>query len=46
MARDTTFNHFNRIEATGPGAFTLPRRQTMLAGDAWTASPALVRSRI
>jgi hypothetical protein len=45
MSRET-FNHTNCIEVAGPAAFGLPRRQTMLAGDAWTASPALVGSRI
>jgi hypothetical protein len=45
MSKETV-NHTNRIEAAGPTTIGLPRRQTMLAGDAWTASPALVGSRI
>jgi hypothetical protein len=44
--RTKTFAHINRTEAAMAVVYDRPCRQTSLAGDAWTASPALVRSRI
>jgi hypothetical protein len=40
------FNHTSRPEAAMVVAFDQPHRQTELAGGAWIAPPALVRSRI
>ena len=45
MSRDQ-HTHINRFEAAMTVVSDLPCRQTLLAGGAWTVSPALVRSRI
>jgi hypothetical protein len=41
-----TFNHTDPTEAATAVAFGMRGRQIKLGGGAWTASPALVRSRI
>jgi hypothetical protein len=45
MSRES-FNHTARTEAAKSVRFDRPRGQMVLAGGAWIASPALVRSRI
>jgi len=45
MSRDP-FNHTSRTEAAMTVMLDRPCRRTVLAGGAWIASPALVRSRI
>ena len=41
-----TFNHTSCTEAALTVVLDRPRSQMVLAGGAWIASPALVRSRI
>jgi hypothetical protein len=45
MSRES-FNHTSSTEAAMSVVFDRPCRQTVLAGGAWIASPALVGSRI